>query len=172
MGLVSKPRKPLELRPSTGVQVDQRPQLLQDARDLARGQRLCGGDCAARQVRSSPRCDRRGGGSGACSGSGSRWPHSARGRGTAGRSWRGHDHHEPAASHAIEQGSTALQGGYQRSCEKPPGWMCQLTLCWMRPRVAEHFAQGSAMLTIELKQSTTFSELYSKHITLVSMLSA
>ena len=50
--------------------------------------------------------------------------------------------------------------------------MCQLTTLGMRPRVAEHFAQGSGMPTIELKQSTTFSELYSKHITLVSMLSA
>ena len=51
-------------------------------------------------------------------------------------------------------------------------WMCQLTPLWMRACVAEHFAQGSGMLAIELKQSTTFSELYSKHITLVSMLSA
>ena len=51
-------------------------------------------------------------------------------------------------------------------------WMCQLTPLWMRPRVAEHFAEGSGTLTIELKQSTTFSELYSKHITLVPMLSA
>ena len=42
----------------------------------------------------------------------------------------------------------------------------------MRPRVAEHFAEGSGTLTIELKQSTTFSELYSKHITLVPVLSA
>ena len=51
-------------------------------------------------------------------------------------------------------------------------WMCQLTPLWMRPRVAEHFAQGSYMLAIELKPSTTFSELYSKHMTLVPMLSA
>ena len=50
--------------------------------------------------------------------------------------------------------------------------MCQLTRLMMRPCVAEHFAQGSGMVTIELKESTTFSELYSKHITLVSMLSA
>ena len=50
--------------------------------------------------------------------------------------------------------------------------VCQLTRLMMRPCVAEHFAQGSGMVTIELKESTTFSELYSKHITLVSMLSA
>ena len=50
--------------------------------------------------------------------------------------------------------------------------MCQLTPLCMRPRVAGHFAQDSGMLAIELKQSTTFSELYSKHITLVPMLSA
>ena len=49
--------------------------------------------------------------------------------------------------------------------------MCQLTPLWMRPRVAEHFAQGSDMLVIELKQSTTFSELYNKQITVVSMIS-
>ena len=50
--------------------------------------------------------------------------------------------------------------------------MCQLTPLWMRARVTDHFAQGSGMLTIDLKQSTTFSELYSKHITLVPVLSA
>ena len=51
-------------------------------------------------------------------------------------------------------------------------WMCQLTRLWMRPRVADHFAQGSGTLAIELKQFTTFPELYSKHITLVPVLSA
>jgi hypothetical protein len=50
--------------------------------------------------------------------------------------------------------------------------MCQLTPLWMTLRVPEHFAQDSRLLNIELKQSATFSELYSKHITLVPMLSA
>ena len=48
--------------------------------------------------------------------------------------------------------------------------MCQLTPLWMRPRVAEHFAQGSAMLTIETEQLVALSKLYIKHSTLVSML--
>ena len=50
--------------------------------------------------------------------------------------------------------------------------VCQLTPIWMHLRVAEYFAQCSGILTIELKHSTTFSELYSEHITLVPVLSA
>ena len=40
-------------------------------------------------------------------------------------------------------------------------WVCQLTPIWMHLRVAEYFAQCLGILTIELKHSTTFSELYS-----------
>ena len=56
--------------------------------------------------------------------------------------------------------------------QMPVSLVCQLPPPRMRPRVAEHFAEGSGTLTIELKQSATFSELYSEHITLVPMLSA
>lgn len=42
----------------------------------------------------------------------------------------------------------------------------------MHLRVAEYFAQGSGIPAIELKQSTTFSELYSEYTSLVPMVSA
>ena len=80
------------------------------------------------------------------------------------------ERHESAAQLAIHPAPHMHRQHIYAASERLEARVCQLMRLVMRPRVADHVAQGSGMLAIETEQSAAFCERCNEVNTLISML--
>ena len=80
------------------------------------------------------------------------------------------ERHESAATLAIHPAPHMHGQHIYAASERLEARVCQLTRLVMRPRVADHVAQGLDMLAIETEQSAAFCERCNEVNTLISML--